>query len=65
MLGTYGIPTGRILLHIREAETLYSREGVYPSFMPELLAAKQDNFTDAIMIKEAAYHDEKPLAYNE
>lgn len=64
MLGTYGIPTGRILLHIREAETLYSREGAYPSFMPELLAARQDNFTDAIMIKEAAYHDEKPLAYN-
>ena len=64
MLAVYCVPTGRILLHVRDAASLYEQEGTYPNSMPELLAAKQDNFTDAIMIKEAAYHDEKSLAYN-
>ena len=60
LIGVYLLPASGIDRHVRSSADTIAKEGTYPR-LSELCTSQLDNFTDSIMLLEAAYSSGSPL----
>ena len=64
LMAVYSLPTEPMFHHMKESVRIYEREGLYPSWAPGKKSAQLDNFTDAIMIRNAIYPENSSVLKN-
>lgn len=57
MIGCYALPTERISAHVAQSAAIFEKEGTYPE-MFQWCTSRRDNWTDAVMLLNAAYPEE-------
>lgn len=58
MTAVYLIPTGRISQNVSASAEIFDKEGLTNSYIPWMTSTRMDNYTDAIMLSEAAYNED-------
>lgn len=61
IIAAYALPTGRIVENASESVEIFAREGNYPALIQGRAGTVLDNWTDAIMLGEAAYDGREGL----
>jgi len=51
----YLLPVDAIRQHVSDSSEIYDREGLTNLYVPWLMSTRMDNYTDSIMLSEAAY----------
>ncbi|SCW59718.1 hypothetical protein SAMN02910456_02074 [Ruminococcaceae bacterium YRB3002] len=57
----YLLPVDSIRTHVEASSSVYDKEGLTRLYIPWLTSTRMDNYTDAIMLSEAAYHGDEPV----
>ncbi len=55
LFAAYLLPVDGIREHVRDSSPVYDREGLTNLYVPWLTSTRMDNYTDSIMLSEAAY----------
>ena len=58
MTAVYLIPTDRINKNVAASAEIFDREGLTNSYIPWMTSTRMDNYTDSIMLSEAAYNED-------
>lgn len=64
LMAVYSLSTEPMVYHVKDSVQIYDREGLYPSWAPGKKSTQSDNFTDAIMVRNAIYPDNSLLLKN-
>lgn len=56
----YCLPTGRMVSHVRQSAAVFENEGQHPQLAAGYDSAYLDNYSDAVMLKEAIYTGPQP-----